>query len=208
MRRVLVVLVVAVTACADSAATTTTSATVPTTTLPAATTTPTTAPPATTTPAASTTPPSTTTTTTLAATTTTTPPLVTVLVYFLNQPNFAIGVDPYVTPVERAVPPPAVARHALEALFAGPTPGEAAQGLAFVASEATGFGALTISDGIARVRLLGSCNSSGSTFTIANEIVPTLKQFASVDHVKIFDPAGHTAEPEGPVDSIPGCLEP
>ncbi len=203
MRRGLVVLVLAVAACADSAATTTTTATVPTTTLPAGTTAPTTAPPITTT-----IPATTTTTTTATTTTTTAPPPVTVLVYFLNQPNFAIGVDPYVTPVERAVAPPAVARHALEALFAGPTPDEATQGLAFVASEATGFADLAISGGIARVRLLGNCNSSGSTFTIANEIVPTLKQFASVDYVKIFDPDGQTAEPDGPVDSIPGCLEP
>ncbi len=44
--------------------------------------------------------------------------------------------------------------------------------------------------------------------TIANLIVPTLKQYATVDHVKIYDPAGSTDSPGGPGDSIPGCLNP
>jgi hypothetical protein len=35
----------------------------------------------------------------------------------------------------------------------------------------------------------------------------TLRQFASVDWVKIFDPAGHTGVPNGHTDSIPACLE-
>jgi len=45
-------------------------------------------------------------------------------------------------------------------------------------------------------------------FTIANEIMPTLKQFSSVRWVKIYDPAGHTERPTGHTDSIPTCLEP
>ena len=38
--------------------------------------------------------------------------------------------------------------------------------------------------------------------------MPTLKQFATVDHVKIYDPEGQTARPTGATDSIPACLEP
>ncbi len=67
---------------------------------------------------------------------------------------------------------------------------------------------MTISPPIARVRVTGGCSSGGSTFTIADEIYPTLKQFSTVDFVTIYDPAGHTEAPGGHHDSIPVCLEP
>ena len=72
---------------------------------------------------------------------------------------------------------------------------------------ATGFTGLSITGRVARVRLTGGCSSGGSTFTIADEAYPTLKQFATVDFVKIYDPAGHTERPSGSSDSIPFCLE-
>jgi hypothetical protein len=128
--------------------------------------------------------------------------------YFLHVPSFTVGHTPYVRPVTRPVAAGAVARQALERLFAGPTQAEKAAGLHFAASGATGFSSLAISQGVARVRLTGTCNSHGSTFTVANEIVPTLKQFASVHWVKIYDKLGHTEHPTGFVDSIPACLEP
>jgi Sporulation and spore germination len=110
--------------------------------------------------------------------------------------------------VTRRVPAPGVARGALTALFAGPTDFDRPAGLTFVDSDATGFTDLSVTNGIARVRLTGGCASGGSTFTIADEIVPTLKQFPTVDFVKIYDPQGHTEQPTGRVDSIPTCLEP
>jgi len=61
---------------------------------------------------------------------------------------------------------------------------------------------------VARVRLTGGCSSGGSTFTVANLISPTLKQFPTVRWVKIYDPAGTTESPTGQSDSIPECLEP
>ena len=75
-------------------------------------------------------------------------------------------------------------------------------------SEAKSFGDLSIVDGIARVRLTGGCSSGGSTVTIAGSIMPTLRQFATIDWVKIYGPGGHTADPNGPSDSIPACLNP
>jgi hypothetical protein len=51
-------------------------------------------------------------------------------------------------------------------------------------------------------------HSLGSAFTIANEIMPTLKQFPSVRWVKIHDASGHTERPFGHSDSIPLSLEP
>jgi hypothetical protein len=96
----------------------------------------------------------------------------------------------------------------MQRLFAGPTQAELARGLRFVSSGATGFKVLGISDGVARVQLTGAISSGGSTFTIASEIMPTLKQFPSVRWVKIYDRYGHTERPSGHSDSIPASLEP
>lgn len=132
---------------------------------------------------------------------------VTVHVFMADSHGFGTGKHP-VKAVDRPAIPPALALGALQRLFAGPTQAEVAAGLSFVSSEATGFKNLTISDHVARVQLTGGCASHGSTLTIANEITPTLKQFASVNWVKIYDPAGHTERPTGHFDSIPTCLEP
>lgn len=135
-------------------------------------------------------------------------PTATVDVYFVHMPNYTAGVQPDVVAAARSVPAATPARGALEELFAGPTAAEHADGLDIVRSGATGFKDLSIDDGIARVTLTGRCDSGGSTMTIANLIVPTLKQFPTVDHVKIFDPAGQTPHPDGPNDSLPACLNP
>lgn len=134
--------------------------------------------------------------------------LTTVDVYFQNTARFAVGTEPYEVAVERRVPSTTPATGALHALFAGPTAHEQAQDLAVCLSEATGFGQLSITGGIARVHLVGGCDSGGSTYTIANQITPTLKQFPTVSYVKIYDPDGHTASPDGPSDSIPAGLNP
>jgi hypothetical protein len=96
----------------------------------------------------------------------------------------------------------------MQRLFAGPVQGELACGLRFVSSGAAGFKNLTIRDGVARVQLTGRISSGGSAFTIANEIMPTLKQFPSARWVKIYDQNGHTERPSGHSDSIPFSLEP
>ena len=132
----------------------------------------------------------------------------TVHVFLLDSHHFATGQEPLVRAVHRPVITPAVAFGALQRLFAGPTLAERAAGLRFVSSRATGFRNLSIVDLVARVRLTGGCSSGGSTFSIANEIGPILKQFSSVRWVKIYDPAGHTERPTGHTDSIPVCLEP
>ena len=127
--------------------------------------------------------------------------------YFMNTKRFAAGIEPYTTPVYRPVIPPATAFGAMQRLFAGPTQAELARGLRFVSSGATGFKILGIRDGVARVLLTGPVNGGGSTFTIASEIMPTLKQFHSVHWVKIYDRTG-TEQPYGHSDSIPVSLEP
>lgn len=163
-------------------------------------------------------PPTTTTTRPAPATTTTTrpapattgpgPATARVRVFFLDEEHARTGEEPIFVPVTRLVRPPAVATGALDALFAGPTPAEQADGLRLVRSGATGFSSLHIDGGVARVRLEGGCASGGSTMTIAGEIVPTLRQFSSVAAVKILAPDGTTERPDGTIDSIPTCLEP
>ena len=128
--------------------------------------------------------------------------------YFLSSHRFAAGKAPYTEAVYRPVIPPATAFGAMQRLFAGPTQAELARGLKFVASGATGFKILSIRDGVARIQLTGKVSSGGSTFTIASEIMPTLKQFRSVHWVKIYDQNGRTERPFGHSDSIPFSLEP
>ncbi len=134
-------------------------------------------------------------------------PTVSAQVFLADPRGFANGGKP-VEAVTRPVIAPALALGVMQRLFAGPTPAEAAIGLTFVSSEATGFKNLTISDQVARIQLTGGCDSHGSTLTIASEIMATLKQFPSVHWVKIYDPSGHTEHPNGHVDSIPTGLEP
>jgi hypothetical protein len=126
----------------------------------------------------------------------------------MNTYRFATGRGPLTQAVSRPVLPPATAFGALQRLFAGPTQAEQARGLKFVSSGATGFKILSIRDGVARIQLTGKLSSGGSTFSIANEIMPTLKQFPSVRWVKIYDQKGHTERPFGRSDSIPFSLEP
>jgi hypothetical protein len=128
--------------------------------------------------------------------------------YFLNTHRFATGHQPYTEAVTRQVIPPATAFGAMQRLFAGPTQGELARSLKFVTSGATGFTKLSIADGVARIQLSGKLSSGGSTFTIANEIMATLKHLPSVHWVKIYDASGHTEHPTGHSDSIPISLEP
>jgi hypothetical protein len=131
-------------------------------------------------------------------------------VYFADQQKIINNIDPPVTAVERRLTKPAVAGAALEQLFNGPNEAERERGLRFVDSHATGFADLRVSQWkIAHVRLLGPISSDGSAvITIATQIIPTLKQFPTVDWVKIYDEDGKTQQPDGPVDSIPEQLEP
>lgn len=129
-------------------------------------------------------------------------------VAFQNRPNYTAGVAPYVTRTTRPVPQGSPAVGLLDRLFAGPTESERAAGLRVVRSRATGFADVRVTNGIARVRLTGGCNSGGSTFTVANEIRSTLRPLTSVRWTKIYDAKGRTESPSGKSDSIPQCLEP
>jgi len=129
-------------------------------------------------------------------------------VWLVDKHAVRTGHGPIFVPRQRPIRNDAPATAALNSLFAGPLPQERASGLRLVTSRAWGFTDLNIAGGVARLRLTHGCNSSGSTITVAGEIMPTLKQFPTVDWVKIYGPGGHTEDPTGPSDSIPVCLEP
>ncbi|WP_182882340.1 GerMN domain-containing protein [Microbispora sp. H10949] len=129
-------------------------------------------------------------------------------VHFLDSRRYHAGREPYTRAVRRPVVAPATARGALQRLFAGPTRAEYAAGLRFVASGATGFRSVVVRGGVAHVRLTGAVGSGGSAFTVADEIMPTLKRLPGVHWVKIYDARGRTERPAGRSDSIPESLEP
>jgi spore germination protein GerM len=132
-----------------------------------------------------------------------------VQVFFVDEDAFNVGRPPYVVPVERQVPAGKdPVRFALDQLFVGPTASESAGGLVLVTSEATGIADLRVEDGTAHVTLAGGCNSGGSTLTVADSIAATLRQFTTVETVKIYDPERRTQVLDRPGDSVPECLEP
>ena len=129
-------------------------------------------------------------------------------IWLVDTDAVETGSGPVFVPRVRPVRSDAPAAAALHALFAGPTRRERADGLRLVRSGAWGFDDLAIADRVARLRLTHACRSGGSTVTIAGQIAPTLRQFPTVDQVKISAPDGSTEQPTGPEDSIPACLEP
>ena len=135
-------------------------------------------------------------------------PVTTRKVWFVDSAAVETGDGPFFVSRARPVRSDAPAGAALHALFAGPTRRERRAGLTLVRSGAWGFDGLAIADGVARLRLTRGCRSGGSTVTVAGEIAPTLRQFPTVDWVKIAAPGGDTEQPTGSSDSIPACLEP
>ena len=134
---------------------------------------------------------------------------VTLTVYFTDQNRYATAEEPYEVGVAReALASQYHPEVVLEEFFIGPTQEEQAQGLSAVLSGSTGFNSLVVQDGIAHVYLEGQCNSGGATYTIAQPLMVNLKQFDSIEFVKIYDENGETEVPEGRSDSIPFCLEP
>jgi hypothetical protein len=135
-------------------------------------------------------------------------PTVTRKVWLLDQDRFVANTPPFFVPVRRPVQPLTPATGVMDRIFAGPLPGEHADGLRLLLSGSTGYRGLRVAAGVARVQLVGGCTSGGSTVTIAGQIQPSLRQLSTVDAVKIYDPSGSTEHPAGRVDSIPTCLEP
>lgn len=137
------------------------------------------------------------------------PAMVEITVYFADRARFVSGEMPFEVAVTRQVPAGANLPEAvLAAFFKGPTAEEQAQGLELITSGFTGWSSLEVQDGIAHLHLSGPCTSHGATYTIAQLLMVNLRQFDEIEYLKIYDENGETWEPEGPINSIPPCLEP
>ena len=130
-------------------------------------------------------------------------------VWFADSGKIADNATSVVTSVWRQVLPGTPATGLMDRLYAGPTAAEKARGLLLTTSRTSGWTNLRVSaDGIARVQLTGRCGDGSAVVTVADEIMPMLRQLSTVDHVKVYGPDGTTEHPTGHRDSIPECLEP
>jgi hypothetical protein len=128
-------------------------------------------------------------------------------VWFVDGPAYDAGRSPYLVAVQRALPADAGADALLAALFAGPTPDEAARGLRLEANGASRAEAVQLVDGTLSFRLSPTCNGGGS-LSFRDLAFPTLRQLDGVKAIHILDPQGSTLDPRPGVDSVPSCLEP
>ncbi len=133
---------------------------------------------------------------------------VAVSVWFLDQGAYAAGREPHLVAVGRKVPARSPLDGAVAAVLAGPSRAEHDRGLRLVSSGATGTSRVGVQRATALVRLLGGCTSGGSTVTVADLLVATLRQFEGIRWVKVYGPDGSTENPAAPGDSLPECLEP
>lgn len=125
-------------------------------------------------------------------------------VYFVDSdPTHA---SPVVRSVLRQIPDATPVNGLLDRIFAGPTDAEMGRGLRLVSNGATGFRSVSVTNGVARLRLTGGCRREGTRTSVASSIRPTLRALAQVDYIKIYDPNGRTTYPTGPRDSLPSCL--
>lgn len=126
----------------------------------------------------------------------------TIKIYYANSKRSGVDCGEKVFPVQRVVPKtPAVARAALEQLFAGPTAEEQAKGYEswFSAQTASILKGLKIVKGTAYVNftemreLLGNASTSCGSGIFLAEIEATLKQFPNVKKI-VYAIEGDPAE--------------
>ncbi len=133
----------------------------------------------------------------------------TITVFFTDQAKFAVGTEPYEIAVTRLLPAGVdPVRAVLDAMFEGPTPDEAAQGLVLVSSGFTGVREYTLENGIARIHLDGVCNNNGAAYSVASVIAKNLEQFPQITAYKIYDENDDNLDPDSMYSSLPYCLEP
>ena len=138
------------------------------------------------------------------------PPYSLIKVYFVNTVALNAGTPPFESAgVRWEKSTDSFPADALKEYFKGPGYTEKyIYRWTAIYSGFTGFSKLDVADGIARVYLTGSCAPTSYSYTIAQPLMANLKQFSTIQYVKIYDQNGATENPDGASDSIPTCLDP
>ena len=131
-------------------------------------------------------------------------------IYFVSSVRLAAGTPPYEVAGYRWVKSSDnFQQDVLNEYFKGP--GDTEKNVyrwVSITSGFTGYTKLEVSGGIARLYLKGICAPTNYAYTVAAPLMVNLKQFSAIQFVKIYDQNGSTEKPDGPVDSIPACLDP
>ena len=132
-----------------------------------------------------------------------------VTLYFTESNHLAKGTQPYEVGITRYIssgidPVEGV----LNAYFLGLSDAERSQGLTVVLNGFTGYRRFKISNGLIHVYLNGSCQSNGTSYSIAQPLIANLKQFPEITYVKLYDQNGVTRDPVSHSNSAPICLDP
>jgi hypothetical protein len=91
--------------------------------------------------------------------------------------------------------------------FNGPDAAEKARGLIGLYNGFTGYRRAELVNGMLGIYLEGNCQPNGTSYSIAQPLIDTLKQFPGVRFVKIYDEYDHTGDPLSNADSWPTCLD-
>jgi murein DD-endopeptidase MepM/ murein hydrolase activator NlpD len=138
------------------------------------------------------------------------PPYTKLNVYFVNRVLLSAGTPPYEVAGYRWVKSSDnFVQSVLNAYFKGPGDTEKyVYRWIAIYDGFTGYSKLEVADGIARLYLKGACSATDRIYTIAGPLNVNLKQFSSIQFVKLYDENGTTENPDGATDSIPTCLDP
>ena len=141
---------------------------------------------------------------------TVTPQWTLVKVFFVDKYRFDNNIQPFVVNgVRWVLTSPFMGADVLNQFFKGPGSTEYySYGWRAIYNGFTGYTKVEFSGDTARIYLTGTCAPQRKDYTIANLLILNLKQFPTVQFVKIFDENGTTEFPDGAVDSIPLCLKP
>ncbi len=140
---------------------------------------------------------------------TSTPQWALVNVYFVNKYRYENNLPPFEFAGVRWARTNDLVGTVLDEYFKGPGATERySYGWIALYNGFTGYDRFELQNGVAHVYLKGTCNRAGATFTIADLLTDSLKQFSGIRFVKIYDENGTTQNPNGLSDSIPACLQP
>ncbi|HUF00250.1 MAG TPA: hypothetical protein VMN99_13410, partial [Anaerolineales bacterium] len=128
-------------------------------------------------------------------------------VYFVDKFRYENNLPPFEVNGVRWARTSMLPQTALNEFFKGPGATENySYGWIGVYNGFGGYRKFELRDEVAHVYLRGVCTSEGRDFNIADLITLSLKQFAAIRYVKIYDENEMTQNPGGLSDSEPFCL--